>query len=202
MLFRLSLNEALLHGGIANNAQVDLKYIDSETITEDKCKSLFEDVNGVLVPGGFGDRGIPGKIEAIRYARENKIPFFGICLGMQLAVVEFARNVCSLDEANSMEFDPKTKHPVILLLKEWFDYQKQEMQVRDEGSDYGATMRLGEYPCELKDSSNAFKAYKSKSIMERHRHRYEFNNEYRETLEKAGLIMSGVCPDASLMEIV
>jgi CTP synthase len=197
-----SLNESLFHGGIANNAKVDLKYIDSETITEDNCPSLFDEVNGILVPGGFGDRGIPGKIEAIRYARENKIPFFGICLGMQLAVVEFARNVCGLDEANSMEFDPKTKHPVILLLKEWFDYQKQEMQVRDEVSDYGATMRLGEYPCELKDDSNAFKAYKSKNIMERHRHRYEFNNEYRETLEKAGLIMSGVCPDASLMEIV
>ena len=197
-----SLNESLFHGGIANNAKVDLKYIDSETITEDNCSSLFDEVNGILVPGGFGDRGIPGKIEAIRFARENKIPFFGICLGMQLAVVEFARNVCSFDEANSMEFDPKTKHPVILLLKEWFDYQKQEIQVRDEGSDYGATMRLGEYPCELKDDSNAFKAYKSKSIMERHRHRYEFNNEYRETLEKAGLIMSGVCPDASLMEIV
>ena len=197
-----SLNESLFHGGIANNAKVDLKYIDSETITEDNCSSLFDEVNGILVPGGFGDRGIPGKIEAIRFARENKIPFFGICLGMQLAVVEFARNVCSFDEANSMEFDPKTKHPVILLLKEWFDYQKQEIQVRDEGSDYGATMRLGEYPCELKDDSNAFKAYKSKNIMERHRHRYEFNNEYRETLEKAGLIMSGVCPDASLMEIV
>ncbi len=197
-----SLNESLSHGGIANNAKVDLKYIDSEAITEDNCSSLFDEVNGILVPGGFGDRGIPGKIEAIRYARENKIPFFGICLGMQLAVVEFARNVCGLDEANSMEFDPKTKHPVILLLKEWFDYQKQEMQVRDEGSDYGATMRLGEYPCELKEDSNAFKAYKSKNIMERHRHRYEFNNEYRETLEKAGLIMSGVCPDAFLMEIV
>ncbi len=197
-----SLNESLLHGGIANNAKVDLKYIDSETITEDNCSSLFDEVNGILVPGGFGDRGIPGKIEAIRFTRENKIPFFGICLGMQLAVVEFARNVCGLDEANSMEFDPKTKHPVILLLKEWFDYQKQEIQVRDEGSDYGATMRLGEYPCELKDDSFAFKAYKSKRIMERHRHRYEFNNEYRETLEKEGLIMSGVCPDASLMEIV
>jgi CTP synthase len=197
-----SLNESLSHGGIANNAKVDLKYIDSEAITEDNCSSLFDEVNGILVPGGFGDRGIPGKIEAIRYARENKIPFFGICLGMQLAVVEFARNVCGLDEANSMEFDPKTKHPVILLLKEWFDYQKQEMQVRDEGSDYGATMRLGEYPCELKEDSNAFKAYKSKNIMERHRHRYEFNNEYRESLEKAGLIMSGVCPDAFLMEIV
>ncbi len=197
-----SLNESLFHGGIANNAKVDLKYIDSETITEDNCSSLFDEVNGILVPGGFGDRGIPGKIEAIRFARENKIPFFGICLGMQLAVVEFARNVCSFDEANSMEFDPKTKHPVILLLKEWFDYQKQEIQVRDEGSDYGATMRLGEYPCELKDDSNAFKAYKSKNIMERHRHRYEFNNEYRGSLEKAGLIMSGVCPDASLMEIV
>jgi len=197
-----SLNESLLHGGIANNAKVDLKYIDSETITDDNCSSLFDEVNGILVPGGFGDRGIPGKIEAIRYARENKIPFFGICLGMQLAVVEFARNVCGLDEANSMEFDLKTKHPVILLLKEWFDYQKQEIQVRDEGSDYGATMRLGEYPCELKEDSNAFNAYKRKRIMERHRHRYEFNNEYRETLEKGGLMMSGVCPDAALMEIV
>ena len=197
-----SLNEALLHGGIANKAKVDLRYVDSETITEDKCKSLFKDVKGVLVPGGFGDRGIPGKIEAIRYARENKIPFFGICLGMQLAVVEFARNVCGLDGANSLEFDPKTKHPVILLLKEWFDYQKQEMQVRDEGSEYGATMRLGEYPCELKEDSNAFKAYKSKNIMERHRHRYEFNNEYRDSLEKAGLVISGVCPDAELIEII
>jgi CTP synthase len=197
-----SLNEALLHGGTANNSRVDLKYIDSETITEDKFESLFGDINGVLVPGGFGDRGIPGKIEAIRYSRENKIPYFGICLGMQLAVVEFARNVCGLYGANSMEFDSKTKHPVILLLKEWFDYQKQEMQVRDEGSEYGATMRLGEYPCELKDDSNVFKAYKSKNIMERHRHRYEFNNEYRESLEKAGLVISGVCPDAALIEII
>ncbi len=197
-----SLNEALLHGGIANSARVHLKYIDSETISEDNCESLFDDVNGVLVPGGFGDRGIPGKIEAIRYARENKIPFFGICLGMQLAVVEFARNVCGLEGANSMEFDSKTKHPVILLLKEWFDYQTQEVQIRDESSDYGATMRLGEYPCELKEKSNAFEAYKEKNIMERHRHRYEFNNEYRQTLENGGLKMAGACKDASLMEIV
>lgn len=197
-----SLNEALLHGGIANNAKVELKFIDSEAITPEECEALFNDVDGVLVPGGFGDRGIPGKIEAIRYARENRIPFLGICLGMQLAVVEFARNVCGLENANSMEFDPETPHPVILLLKEWYDYQKQEIQTRDESSDLGATMRLGEYPCHLKDGSNACQAYTDSAIMERHRHRYEFNNDYKESLESAGLNMAGLCPDAGLVEIV
>lgn len=197
-----SLNEALLHGGIANNAKVNLKYIDSETIVADKSGVIFQDVDGVLVPGGFGDRGISGKIEAIRYARENRLPFFGICLGMQLAVVEFARHMGGLKNANSLEFDSETPDPVILLLTEWYDYQKQEIQVRDENSDYGATMRLGEYPCELKSGSNAHQAYQSSKIMERHRHRYEFNNHYKDKLEKAGLKIAGLCPDAGLVEIV
>ncbi len=197
-----SLNEALFHGGIANNARVNLKFIDSENISRETCSAFFKDTNGILVPGGFGDRGISGKIEAIRYARENSIPFFGICLGMQLSVVEFARNVCGLTGADSSEFDSSTAHPVFILLKEWYDYHKNELQKRSENFDYGASMRLGAYPCSLIKDSFAFKAYKSEEISERHRHRYEFNNTYQEALENNGMIISGICPDAGLVEIV
>ncbi len=197
-----SLNEALLHGGIANNARVNLNFIDSETINKDNCAEIFKDADGILVPGGFGDRGISGKIEAIRYARENKLPFFGICLGMQLSVIEYARNVCGLDGADSTEFDEKTPHPVFFLLKEWYDYQKKTKQIRNEDFNYGATMRLGAFPCDLHNDSFAHTAYKNKSISERHRHRYEFNNEFQETLEKNGMVVSGICPDAGLVEIV
>ncbi len=154
------------------------------------------------MPGGFGKRGVEGKIKAINYARKNKVPFFGICLGMQLAVVEFARDVLDLSRANSTELDELTPDPVIYLIKEWFDYRSNKMQVRDSESDLGGTMRLGAYPCILKEDSNAFRAYGMKEISERHRHRFEFNNEYRQTLEKGGLTISGASPDNNLVEIV
>jgi len=197
-----SLNEALIHGGGGNNARVNLKFVDSENLNQADCPDVFKEVNGILVPGGFGDRGIPGKIEAIRFAREQGRPFLGICLGMQLAVIEFARNACGLDNANSSEFDKKTEHPVFFLLKEWFDFQKQKKQVRKENFDFGATMRLGAYPCRLKNPSRAAEAYQKTDILERHRHRYEFNNEFQEILGKGGMLFSGICPDADLVEIV
>ncbi len=197
-----SLNEALIHGGIANNARVNLKFVDSENFEKQEPFDLFNRVDGILVPGGFGNRGIEGKIKVIRYARENKIPFFGICLGMQLAVIEFARHVCGLTDAHSSEFNKDTKNPVIFLMKEWYDFQKKSIQRRDEASALGGTMRLGEYPCDIKEKTFAFVAYQQKSIFERHRHRYEFNNEYRTVLEKNGMLLSGICPDANLVEIV
>lgn len=197
-----SLNEALCHGGVANKVRVNLKYIDSEEIEEKGIGNLFEDCHGILVPGGFGNRGIDGKIEAIRYARENNIPYFGICLGMQLMVIEFAKNVCGLKGAYSTEFVPDTPHPVIYLMKEWFDYQKNKIVKRDENFQMGGTMRLGAYPCKIKKGTFAMKAYNSDTIYERHRHRYEFNNDYREILTKAGLVISGTSPDDNLVEIV
>ena len=197
-----SLTEALLHGGIGNDALVTLNYVDSETITGKNCADIFKDVHGILVPGGFGGRGIPGKIEAIRYARENSIPFFGICLGMQLSVIEFARNVCGLAKADSSEFNSETELPVFFRLKEWFDYKKQQKQVLEENFKYGATMRLGAYPCDLKNHSFAFEAYQQERISERHRHRYEFNDTYQGELERAGMSFSGICPDSQLVEIV
>ncbi len=197
-----SLNEALCHAGVANKVKVNLKYIDSEEIEEKGTGNLFEDCHGILVPGGFGNRGIDGKIEAIKYARENNIPYFGICLGMQLMVIEFAKNVCGLKGAYSTEFVPDTPHPVIYLMKEWFDYQKNKVIKRDENFQMGGTMRLGAYPCKIKKDTIAMKAYNSELIYERHRHRYEFNNEYRERLTKAGLVISGASPDDNLVEIV
>jgi CTP synthase len=198
-----SLNEALIHGGLANKARVNLKFVDSENLEKnDTIAEVFNDIDGILVPGGFGTRGITGKMKAIRYARENNIPFFGICLGMQLGVVEFARNVCKLDGAHSSEFDKHTAYPLIFLLKEWYDYQKNSVETRSETSDLGGTMRLGAYPCDIKEDSFAFRAYKKLRINERHRHRYEFNNEFREVLEKAGMTISGVCPHGNLVEIV
>ncbi len=197
-----SLNEALVHGGCANDARVSIRYVDSEEVEKEGGEELVKDVDGVLVPGGFGTRGIEGKIKAIRYARENKIPFFGICLGMQLAVVEFSRNVAKLEGAHSEEFNPHTPHPVIYLMREWFDYQSQKIVYRDEKCDYGGTMRLGAYPCILENDSLAYEAYKTKEIFERHRHRYEFNKEYYDTLGEAGLQFTGMSPDKSLIEIV
>ncbi len=197
-----SLNEALIHGGIANSARVNLKFVDSETITRENVSDMLNDAKGILVPGGFGDRGIPGKLEAIRYAREQKKPYFGICLGMQLCVIEFARNVCGIKDADSTEFNKDTPSPFIFLLKEWFDFQKQTKQVRDENFCYGATMRLGAFPCGLTSPSKAFEAYKIKKISERHRHRYEFNNAFIDVLEKNGMHVTGMCPDAELVEIV
>jgi len=197
-----SLHEALMHGGIANGTQVRLEYISAEDLESKNVASLLEGCDGILVPGGFGKRGVEGKIKAINYARKNKVPFFGICLGMQLAVVEFARDVLDLSRANSTELDELTPDPVIYLIKEWFDYRSNKMQIRDSESDLGGTMRLGAYPCILKEDSNAFRAYGIKEISERHRHRFEFNNEYRQSLEKGGLTISGTSPDNNLVEII
>jgi len=196
-----SINEALTHGGIANNCKVNIDYIDAEKITPETAHELLKNAEGILVPGGFGERGINGKIEAIRYARENKIPFLGICLGMQLAVIEFARNVVGLEDANSTEFNKRTKHPVIYLMEQWID-EEGNIQYRTEETALGGTMRLGAYKCILKEDSNAYRAYKKKEIYERHRHRYEFNNKYRDILQKSGLKIAGLSPDDQLVEII
>jgi len=197
-----SLHEALVHGGLANGTKVNLVYISAEDLESKNAASLLDGCHGILVPGGFGKRGVEGKINAIHYARQNKIPFFGICLGMQLAVVEFARDVLDLPKANSTELDENTPDPVIYLIKEWFDYRNNKIQIRDEESDLGGTLRLGAYPCVLKEDSNAFRAYDKKEISERHRHRFEFNNDYRQRLEENGLVISGASPDNNLVEIV
>ena len=186
-----SLHEALVHGGLANDARVELEYIDSEEIERKGAENFLSAVDAVLVPGGFGDRGTEGKIQAIGYARTNRIPFFGICLGMQLAVVEFARNVAGLEKANSAEFDRDTPHAVI-------DLMPEQRSVRSKG----ATMRLGGFPCTLLGGSIAADAYQATEISERHRHRYEFANDYREPLESAGLVLSGTSPDRKLVEMV
>jgi len=197
-----SLNESLIHGGIANNVKVDIQWVDAEEIDKSGAERYLDEVEGILVPGGFGERGIEGKIEAVRYARVKKIPYLGICLGMQCAVIEFARNVCKLNDANSSEFEKDTPHPVIYLIEEWYDFRNQTVQRRDLNSDKGGTMRLGEYPCTLEEDTNAFRAYGVKEINERHRHRYEFNNSYKEVLEQNGLIISGMSPDKQLVEII
>ncbi len=197
-----SLNEALAHGGISNDARVNLQYVDSTNLTEKNVEEVLSKSDGVLVPGGFGSRGIEGKILAAKYARENKVPYFGICLGMHMAVIEIARNVLNLEDANGEEFDPYTPHPVIYLMKEWYDEQTQQIEKRDESSDKGGTMRLGAYPCKLVPDTFAKKAYKVDEISERHRHRYEFNNAYKEQLVEAGLVISGTSPDHELVEIV
>ena len=197
-----SLHEALIHGGIANHAKVNLRYLSAEDLETKEPKELLQGCEGILVPGGFGKRGAEGKIKAITYARENKIPFFGICLGMQLAVVEYSRFVADIPGAHSSELDPQTVDPVIYLCKEWFDYRNNKVQVRDETSEMGGTLRLGAYPCVLKEDSFAMSAYQSKEISERHRHRFEFNNEYRQKLEDTGLKVSGTSPDNNLVEIV
>lgn len=187
-----SIYEALVHGGIANKAKVNIIRIDSTELEKgDKNVKLLEGAQGILIPGGFGDRGIEGKIKAIRYARENKIPFFGICLGMQLATVEFARDICGMKDANSTEFNAKTGYPIISLLEE-------QKSVRD----LGATMRLGSYPCKLQKNSLSYAAYGRENIEERHRHRYEFNNRYRAQLEKHGMIFSGMNTQQDLVEII
>ncbi|MFN3478785.1 MAG: CTP synthase [Thermodesulfovibrionales bacterium] len=196
-----SLTEALVHGGIANDAEVKLQWVDSEEIERHGPETYLSEVDGVLVPGGFGTRGIEGKIRAIRYAREKKIPFFGICLGMQCAVIEFARTVCGLS-ANSTEFDPDTKDPVIYLMEEWYDFRKGRVERRSETSDKGGTMRLGAYPCVLSPGSRAYHAYNMTEISERHRHRYEFNNAYRDILTNRGMKISGQSPDGQLVEII
>jgi len=197
-----SLNEALYHGGIANDCHVNLVFVDSEKIDTKTCNQYLADADGILVPGGFGTRGIEGKICAANYAREKKIPYFGICLGMQIAVIEFARNVAGLEKANSSEFDKNTPHPVIYLMLEWYDDKTKSTEKRDDASDKGATMRLGAYPCRLEKDTLAFNAYQTKDISERHRHRYEFNNEYKEILKEKGLTISGMSPAGDLVEII
>jgi CTP synthase len=188
----ISITEALKHGGIANNAEVNIKWIESDYLEEgsDASKYLGE-VDGIVVPGGFGYRGIEGKVKAIQFARENKVPYLGLCLGMQTAVMEFARNVLGFEKANSIEFDPDTKYPVITLLE---DQKTVE--------DMGGTMRLGLYPCKLASESTAFKEYGTDLIQERHRHRYEFNNEYREQFLSNGMRFSGLSPDERLVEMI
>jgi len=197
-----SLNEALIHGGIANAIRVNIHWIDAEDIEKRGVDRYLSDMDGILIPGGFGERGIEGKIEAVRYAREKKVPFLGICLGMQCAVVEFARNICRLEKANSTEFDINTPYPVIYLIEEWYNFRTQSIEKRDIHSSKGGTMRLGAYPCVLTENSFAYQAYGSKEIYERHRHRYEFNKSFQEILEKNGLKISGISPDGKLVEII
>lgn len=187
----LSVAEALRHAGFYNESAIKIKWINSEQVTQDNAAHFLADVDGVLVPGGFGDRGIEGKIEAIRYARENKVPYLGLCLGMQLAVVEFARNVLNWQGANSVEFAPGTPYPVIDLLPE-----QKNLDIM------GGTMRLGQYPCRLQPGSLARQAYQEETVLERHRHRYELNNKYREDFARNGLVLTGTSPDNYLVEIV
>jgi CTP synthase len=186
-----SLTEALVHSGAALDARVNIKWVDSELIEAEGADEFFKDVDAILVAGGFGERGVEGKMEAIRYAREHKIPYLGICLGMQLGILEFARNVLGYKEANSMEFDPDTPHPFIYLIDEFID-QSGQKQIRTHTSPMGGTMRLGEYACKVKPGTKLSEAYGgAETIYERHRHRYEANPAYRELLEKAGMIVSG-----------
>ncbi|MBS4195874.1 CTP synthase [Lederbergia citri] len=187
----ISVVEALKHAGYAFDSDIEIKWLNAELISEENVAAELGDVDGILVPGGFGDRGIEGKIAAIKYARENKIPFLGICLGMQLASVEYARNVLGLETANSSEINPETPYPIIDLLPNQEDVE-----------DLGGTLRLGLYPCKLQSGTKAYAAYKEDSVEERHRHRYEFNNEYREQMEAKGFIFSGTSPDGRLVEII
>ncbi len=187
----LSVCEALKHAGYYHKVSVIVKWIDAETLDNDNVAESLQNVNGILVPGGFGSRAVNGKIAAIKYARENKIPFFGICLGMQLATIEYARNVLNLNSANSTEIDEFTPHPII-------DYLPEQYQ----GIHLGGTLRLGEYDCRLKQGTNSYKAYNEQLIKERHRHRYEFNNKYKNILEENGMIFSGINPQTNLVEII
>ena len=197
-----SMHEALVHGGLAHQVKVSLNYIDAEAVEREGPEPLLSHLHGILVPGGFGIRGAEGKITTIRYARENKVPYLGLCYGMQLAVVEFARNVAGLTQAQSEEFNISPCDPVIYLMRQWFDYRLNAVINRDQSSDLGGTMRLGAYPCTLVEGSLAAKAYGHLEIFERHRHRYEFNNEYRERLIQAGLGITGTSPNGELVEIV
>jgi CTP synthase len=186
-----SLAEALVHGGIDHETRVNIHWLESEDIERQGTERLLREADGILIPGGFGVRGIEGKIQTIRYAREQQIPFLGLCLGMQCAVIEFARHVAGLQGANSSEFDPNTSHPVISLMAD-----------QQSVSDKGGTMRLGTYACRIADGSLSHKAYGVAEVKERHRHRYEFNNAYRDILTKQGLVLSGLSPDGRLVEIV
>ncbi len=187
----ISVVESLKHGAVAQHSSINIKWIPSETVTKENAAELLGDVCGIVVPGGFGDRGIEGKINAIQYARENKVPFLGLCLGMQLALVEFARNVIGFADAHSMELNPATSHPIVHLMPE-----------QDGIEDIGGTLRLGSYPCVLEESSTAYSLYGEKTIHERHRHRYEVNNEYRNNFREHGLMLSGLSPDGRIVEMI
>ena len=187
----ISVVEALKHGGVANRAKVNIKWIDSETVTRENAAELLGDVSGILVPGGFGSRGIDGKIYAIEYARTHQIPFLGLCLGMQLSIVEFARDVIGWNDAHSVELDPATTHPVIHLMPD-----------QDGIEDIGGTLRLGSYPCVLDKNSKAYGLYGEETIHERHRHRYEVNNDYRTFLTEHGMMLSGMSPDNRIVEMI
>jgi len=195
-----SLSESLIHAGIKTLTKVNIEYIDSEELDSGNFSTL-DNMDAILVPGGFGTRGVEGKIKAVQFARENKIPYLGICLGMQVAVIEYARHIAKLDKAHSTEFDSKTPNPVIALITEW---QKEDgsIEVRDESSQKGGTMRLGGQPCKLKDDSLVREVYSKEVIVERHRHRYEFNNRYRQPLENAGLKFTGISIDDNLAEVI
>ena len=187
----ISVVESLKHGGIANKAEVEIKWVDSEELTPENAEETFAGMDGIIVPGGFGTRGTDGMIAAIEYARTKKLPFLGLCLGMQLSIVEFVRHVCGKADAHSIEFDPDTTNPVITLLPG-----------QDDIEDIGGTLRLGSYPCVLDDDSKAIKLYGTKNIRERHRHRYEVNNDYRDMLTDNGMLLSGISPDGRIVEMV
>ena len=188
----ISVAEALKHAGYVYDSEIDIDWVNAEDVTKENVAELLGDADGILVPGGFGDRGVEGKILATQYARENDVPFLGICLGMQLATVEFARNVLGLAGAHSTELDKETPYPIIDFLPD-----------QSDDVDLGGTLRLGLYPCKLKEGSRAMQAYDGEELVyERHRHRYEFNNEFREAMEAAGLVFSGVSPDNKLVEII
>lgn len=187
----ISVVEALKHASIYNDTKLEIKWIDSEDITEKTAGTLLKSADGIIIPGGFGSRGIEGKINAARYARENKVPYLGLCLGMQIAIIEFARNVCKLDKANSKEIDPDTPYPVIDFLPGQNEY-----------SMLGGTLRLGKYPCKVKKDSKAYGVYQEEMISERHRHRYEVNNEYRDILAQHGMVFCGTSPNDSIVEMI
>ncbi|MCR5651970.1 MAG: CTP synthase [Lachnospiraceae bacterium] len=187
----LSVAEALKHGGIANRTEVDIRWVDAETVTDENAAQIFEGIDGMIVPGGFGSRGTEGKIAAAKFAREKGVPYLGLCLGMQIAIIEFARNVCGLKKAASAELDPDTPDPVIHILP---DKEKLE--------NIGGTLRLGAYPCRLQKDTKAYELYGSEEISERHRHRYEVNNDYREVLQQNGMVISGLSPDGRIVEMI
>ena len=187
----ISVVEALKHGGIASRSTVNIKWVDSELLNASNVDETFADVSGIIVPGGFGDRGVEGMILSAKYAREHSMPYLGLCLGMQVSIIEFARDVCGLHDAHSIELDPKTTHPVIALMPD-----------QDEDGDIGGTLRLGSYPCELSEDSLAYKLYGEKTIHERHRHRYEVNNDYRVPLTEKGMKLCGLSPDGRIVEMV
>jgi CTP synthase len=195
-----SLTEAITHGGLRQRIKVNIRRIESDDLADNDLSTL-DGCDAILVPGGFGERGFEGKVNAIRYARENRIPYLGICYGMQAAAVEFARNVCGLEGAHTTEIDPDTQHPVIGLITEWRD-ASGSIEKRDENSDLGGTMRLGGQDCRLREDSLAHTMYRQDIIRERHRHRYEFNNRYRDIFQKHGMVLSGMSMDEMLVEII